>query len=512
MCSPFNVQGAIITATTDTTRMTVNAFGQPLVVTDALDNVTQYAYDSSGVMLSGYTPPKGSGEAFTNHGPLLTSVKITANGSQLNFHYGAYSQPDSTWGSGYTTLRSYLGSDGRVDSLRVGVTDSSMTRYYYDSHNRDTSVVDANGHTTKRQFDPVFANTDSTLMPSGGYQAFRFDGYGRDTAVLTSGLAPEVIHYTAANLDSVGFDGVNASPTSFSYDGLFLTSTEDPKSQVYKDSLDPRGLLIKHTDPTAAALTYRYDGRSNNTSWTNRRSQMVTFTYDRLGRQLTKSGTNVVLDSATYNDSLHIASYSNATERDSVFADTTGWVDSVVTQIAGHRYRMFHHHDSVYREDSTDIANNAGVPFVTRRWAYDGNSGLLDSIRLAGRNAYLTTLSYNHDLSLTGLRYPAGNLTYAWLLTSSHGPYAMQFAGNSTIDNALNQKYGYSTSTQIINSIPVNVPLNVNGQIRNIAMTVLADLRASGSKTSRPPILQQRVHPTRRRVIRVLLPPTLAIV
>jgi RHS repeat-associated protein len=454
------IHAVMVTLPHDTTEWQVSTFGQPMTITDPLKNLTQIGYDTSGVLVNNYSLPHGGNTTLTYSGPLVTTI-TQAGSPTLHIHYSSYGQADSSYGTGYPSQRWYRGTDGHLDSLRVALPeDSSTTRYYHDTLIRDTSVVDANGHTTKTHYDAVFANVDSILMPNGGYTAMRFDGYGRDTSVLSSGLATRRIRYSVMNADSAIYDGVNATPTIFAYDGLYLTTVTDPKSQTYHDSLNALGGLIKRTDPTGATRSSRYDGTGNLTSWTNRRGQLVTFTADQLGRILSKSGTNVVAGSAGYNDSTHRAVVWNNVERDSIFADTTGWVDSVVTRIASHRYRVFHHHDAAYRGDSTDITTDAGISFVARRVIYDAVTGVVDTVRFAGRNAYQTVASYNHDLTLTGLVYPNGTMDYGWSYTSSHSVYQMQFSGNAGIDNALNQKYGFTQLGQVTNSIPVNVSLN----------------------------------------------------
>jgi RHS repeat-associated protein len=149
------------------------------------------------------------------------------------------------------------------------------------------------------------------------------------------------------------------------------------------------------------------------------------------------------------------------------------------------RFRIRYHADSVLRLDSVTVATSASgsVPFVPRHYTYDPGSGVLTQLQLMTGTGYTTSFSYNNELNLIGVTYPGtGGLTNPGplgdSLTSIHTPYRVQFT-NSTLDNPLNQKFGFDSVGRLNNSIPVNTVLSVwaNAQYRYDGLGRLSSVR-----------------------------------
>ncbi|MFN2398929.1 MAG: RHS repeat domain-containing protein [Gemmatimonadaceae bacterium] len=481
---PDTTQGVVTAPDGQSTSFTVNRWGQPLKVTDALSKITTFYRSSvSGVLPDSIRNHEGGLFRYLYSGSLPTKV-TWPDYSTVALRYGAFGRPDSVWGKrAGAPKRLFVGVRGRLDSLRVAGSSSNVVKFHYDGRDRDTLVIDPSGHRTTKHYDATFGNLDSTLAPGNRFTVVRFDQFGRDSAVKANGLPWRRVVYDSVNRAREGYDGVNATPTRFTFDALFLTRVADAKSQVFRQATNALGWVTQEFDPADTLNrfnAYRYSAAGRLASFTNRRGQRIDFTFDSLGRLRSKTGpTNVVTDSFAYDAGGRKSVAWNAVSRDSIFSATDGWVDSVVTRIAGRRFRMFYHHDSAGRLDSmsnTDIAG--GVTFPTRRFVYNAQKGTLDSLVLNVTNK--TSMAYTNDL-LRKLTTFQGGFNQYDTLTQVHQRYKRSHA-NSAVNLAFFEGAGFDSLMRIAQTLRYNGSQS-NIENKQFAYDSLGRLSAARSQT-----------------------------
>ncbi len=251
----------------------MDRWGQPTKVLDPLSTPTSISYEGNGLptQVIQFSAPNQVTESATwnAQGSLTTHSGTAIPTTYVN--YGSYAQPDSVWGSDGSASRAFLGTSGRVDSVRIAGQDSIKFRYTYDAQGRMLTAKDPLAHITRYHYDASFGNQDSVLAPGNRFTRIRFDQYGRDSASSGTSTPWRRKIYDVLNRLVQFYDGVNANPTSYGYDKLFLTRVQDPKDQVYRfattlsgSSLNASIRLTRSTDTTAIATTATvspWDGR-----------------------------------------------------------------------------------------------------------------------------------------------------------------------------------------------------------------------------------------------------------
>lgn len=438
-----NVAGASTDPLGRQATFTTDRWGQVLRIDEPLGRTTTIT--RTGIHPWTIQRPTGAVDYATFAGALLT--KVTAAGqTPHNVRYGAWAQPDSIWGAGRVAMRAFLGPNGRVDSVRIAGVDSLKAKYFYDSRGRVDSLVDAGGHVTKYHYDPLFGNRDSTLAPGSRFTKVTFDGYGRVQTQKSNDEPQRQVVYDAINRVREVHDGVNPLPTKYKYDQLYLTRVEDPKQQVFRFDNNALGWVIRKYDPADTAArydTFGYDSAGNLRTWTNRRGQQVSYTYDVLNRLRSKAGTNTTTDSMAYSaDGLRIVSW-NAVSRDSVFLKPSGWVDSVVTRIAGRRFRRLYRPNDIQQLDAVEFANDAGITFANRRFGWNRTTGALDTAFVNGQT---TRFTRNREILPVQTTWPSLSRTHQW--TSIHRPGEESFS-DAGVNTALFRRYGYDSRSNL---------------------------------------------------------------
>jgi len=268
-----SVSARITDAEGHATRLFVDRWGQPTKVLDPLSTPTSISYEGNGLptQVIQFSAPNQVTESATwnAQGSLTTHSGTAIPTTYVN--YGSYAQPDSVWGSDGSASRAFLGTSGRVDSVRIAGQDSIKFRYTYDAQGRMLTAKDPLAHITRYHYDASFGNQDSVLAPGNRFTRIRFDQYGRDSASSGTSTPWRRKIYDVLNRLVQFYDGVNANPTSYGYDKLFLTRVQDPKDQVYRfattlsgSSLNASIRLTRSTDTTAIATTATvspWDGR-----------------------------------------------------------------------------------------------------------------------------------------------------------------------------------------------------------------------------------------------------------
>ncbi len=379
------IQAEIIDPAGRVSRFTIDRWGQPLIVTEPMNRVTAIA--RSGTLDTSITYPNGRRDRVLYTGALPRMVQPFGHDSTI-IAYGAYGQVHTTSGPNQPTLTNFIGTTGVIDSSEFG-SNNYTTRYAYDSFGRVVRTLDPGKDTVSIHYETKFGNADTLRAPGGRYVFKRFDGRGRDSTAIALGGATTTTLYDSIGRVRQFNDGVHANPTTLSYDKLNLIRIEDPQHQVYRFAINPLGWRTATYDPadTLSRFTsYRYRADGVLTSLTNRRAQRIDFVYDSVGRLLSKRGpSNIVADSFAYNSQGTVILALNATSRDSIFLDGTGWADSTVTRFVADPSKRFHvsvRHDSQYRPTSLGIDTVAGITFPSRTFVWNSGTGLLTSIVL----------------------------------------------------------------------------------------------------------------------------------
>jgi RHS repeat-associated protein len=452
---PTAVQASVTDPDSHTTTFRPNRWGQPVMVRSQLGDSTLYWYSGSGLLTS-ITYPWGSGHtyAYDSRGRLTSATP--AGQATRNFRYGAFGQIDSTWGIDQAALRIFLSpTTGAADSIRVAGQDTIKIRNAFDSRGRLTRSVDPGADTTWLHYHAAFGHLDSVLQQGNGFSRVRFDAYGRDSVSQAQNLPWSLVLYDVMNRPTQVYDTLGATPTVLTYNQLFLIRVRDPKLQVYRFDLDNLGRVTRRYDPADTLNrydSYRYDRDGRLVGWTNRRGQAVSYSYDALNRLLAKWGTNTSADSFAYSTDFRRVVAWNSVSRDSAFLNPRLLADSVVTRLAGRRFRFSYRRNGVGALDSISIADTAGgLSFRTRRFIRHPALQQIDTMRLA--QGAPTYFKRNRDGLVTQTTF----LTSPWAaiyraFTVRHTLWRDSL-NDTALTTALGRAWGYDSLSRVVREI-----------------------------------------------------------
>ena len=287
----------------------------------------------------------------------------------------------------------------------------------------------------------VLPRTARPRRPGNRYTKFAFDGYGRDSTQQSNDEPERRVSYDALNRVLQVYDGVNPSPTIYGYDKLFLNRVEDAKGQVYRVDRNALGWTTRRydaADTSGRYDSYAYDSAGRLRTWTNRRGQQISYTYDALDRLVSKSGTNTSTDSLAYSVDGKITVLWNSVQRDSVISDSTGWIRSVITHVSGQRFQVDYRPNSVQQIDSV-LISGGGITFAPRHYGWNTTLGTLDTISV---NGAITRFVRDKELLRRETVWPSLTRTEAW--TAIHRPSQSTFSVPS-VDSLLSRRYSYDS-------------------------------------------------------------------
>ena len=435
------------------TKFTVNPWGSPAVLTNALGEVTTVAYHNTGIPWTIQAPGFGSVlDTLLHNGSGLVTYVRPAGDSSTTITYGGWAQStkDSTPGRPVVTYT--LGANGTVSNVRWGgVTRES---YLYDSYGRLTRVTDALNTVVRRLGYPTtgtLRNQTRDTLPGTRVWIYDYDSYGRDTSGTPPWGPRQVIYYNTVNLvDSVRVLTNPITRVKHLYDRLGRdTMVTDPKNQVYRFTYNAVGWLIKETDPVGARDTFQYNVGGEPKRSTNRLNQNIDASYDVLHRMTSRAGSLTTTWLYTANSLVATATQPNVATV-TTYPSLLGPPDSVKTVLNGNTYWQRYRYtsaglDSVFFTGSQDVTHLTG-----RRYLYDANSGALATIRLGATSE--TLIQSNNCMQVTSIDLP-GSLITNTSLGSPIGPrcglgrrksVTTESSNNSTLErwlgfNILNQ-------------------------------------------------------------------------
>jgi YD repeat-containing protein len=246
-----------------------DAAGNPISVTRN-GVTTTTAFDPSGRVTSSVLDPSGLARTTTLHydpAGNLTQQALTAAGTS-----------DSR-----TTTVSY--TDAGLPATTSTVNDATpdlVTSYGYDQRGLQVATTDPRGYRAGQSPDPAFTTTTS------------YDPAGRPSIVQQPPVASET---------GGGTPTVTRPTTKTGYDTFGdITQTSDADGNITSYSYDALGRVTGISYPSytpkgsSTAITptesFTYDGNGNNLTYTDRRGQTTTATYDMRNRlvALTRTG------------------------------------------------------------------------------------------------------------------------------------------------------------------------------------------------------------------------------
>jgi RHS repeat-associated protein len=394
------------------TKFTVNRWGQPTQITNALNKVTVVHYTDAGLPDSVAGP--GYGQAFDRmvyNADGLPTASYSAAKDTVLITYGGWAQPTIVRAKGRDSTRYILGSNGRIDTVRVGgPVAQTMT---YDTRGRVLLTRNGQGDTVQSitYRSNGYQNTQLIVRPGPRIVRLIQDIYGRLAAVKDSsaGLPDQLIYYDSLNrVRSV--QRPDGFTITYSYGGLYLRKVAFP----WSDSLPIPGvdsvatvynalgwpILTKDARGRTDSLMYNRDGLLVRTR--TRRSLNLDIAYDAVHRPIQRIGTDTV--AISYNDdSLKVISKS-AQSTDTTFANLRGQPVRVVTVLAGRPYTQTYHYTTPGGLlDTLRAVGLASDSFVVRTFSYDTQRGLLSTLALRSQT---TTLDYDNNWNITKFTYP----------------------------------------------------------------------------------------------------------
>ncbi len=442
------------------TTIKVDHWGQPLGITDPLGNVTTIQRDGAAhLFATEVTDPLGRVDQYSYSGPFLI-VSHPHDQPATNITYDDWGMPDTVSGGGNPTMTYKWDSTARTITTKINGLYPTVT--YLDSLGRITRSKDPADHNTYYHYETTFGNLDSTSNTAGQWTKVKYDGYGRDSAVTSSGQPTRRRIYDVLNGDSLAYDGVNGTPTRFTHDSAFTyAKVRDAKGQVYRTDINKLGWPTYVYDPSdtiswAKKQSYLYDLAGQVTSYRNRRGQWVRLQYDALGRLTSRRDSLAPADSFRYSPDGHIVVGTNSISVDSLIMATDGR-DTVITWIAGKRFLRVHSPAAGRTVDTTSLTTTAsGLAFLQRRYFWSQSRGVLDSIAVGSQ---VVKFGYDGELLRSTITYPS--FVRRDSSTASHQSYFTSYS-TSAVDTLFRRSYALDALGRITQeSRPEHTDLDV---------------------------------------------------
>ncbi len=424
-------------------------------ITDRNGNVTSFAYDSRGNVISENDPndladPYDGGISTVEYNdirfPDLPTKKTDALGRITLWEYDPNGNVERQVNPDGTDITWTYNSFGQ--KLTETDENSNTTNYTYDPNGLLTQITDPNGNHTWYGYDDlwrlikvtdgrgsgsgdashttttVYDDADRVVSVTGPItsQSNEYDEIGTRTKVVNGrGYTIRYEYDGNSNLSKVVRE-IPSDPnqiTSYTYDSMNhkITMT-DPNYFVTQYSYDDLGRLITQTDPENNTTTYTYDPHGNMLSVTDANDVTVYYEYDSLNRktrQYDELGNSWYwqydkLDNLTKHTDAkgNITQYSYDTLNrlisvtDAASNTTAYEYDNVgnLTQIkdGGNRIIAKKYYDAANRLITQEDGD--GRTYV---YGYDDASNL---ISVQNANSLTKTMVYDNENRLTEIHYP----------------------------------------------------------------------------------------------------------
>jgi RHS repeat-associated protein len=329
-------------------------------IQDADGNVTSFAYDNAGHLLSTSYPDN---YAVYNYCDLMGNVTNKI--------------------SGWVSVTNWFNNQGLLYAASNSAGQTTMRSF--DVKDQVTNSVDMNGVSVSTTYDNL-GRTVTRSYPDTGTERFGYSAFG-------------LVAYTnqLANITHYGFDAARrkiaetnalTQITQYGYDSAGdLISLTDAKGDTTQWGYDLYGRVTNKLDATGTnSLSYQYDADSRLTNrWSIAKSNTV-YSYDNVGN----------LTGVTYHTNHSLSfSYDNM-NRLTTMSDGVGTTTFTYTP-AG------------------QLASESG-PWASDTVAYTYTNRLRSGLNLQQPNASAWVQNYGYDLAarMTGISSPAGTFAYTY--------------------------------------------------------------------------------------------------
>jgi RHS repeat-associated protein len=409
------------------TNYTVNQWGSPTLVQDALGRNETFGYDANSGQLTSHTAVSGRQTSYIWYGPQL--VQVTDGPSTVHIEYGEtmFNQPTHIYGDVTEQWMTYITNQTGRPLLTRRVAGQGPTTYSFDGNGRILTVSDTLGHVTTWYHQPIccsgLANTDSISPPGLLATWYIRDGYGRVIATRHANGTRDSTYYDLLNRDTTDVDG-SLHRTHYTFDALFTSTITDPKSQQYFFMRNALGWVEQETRPgSATPLRTAYDADGNVISTTDRQGRVVTHVFDALDRD-TLITADALTTHITYGANDQFLRFINSESTDSLVADSYGRY----TQFNSYRPGSGSTYSIVYSLGNDDLL--LGMTATSNRWSgtrgpsftYDSTKNVKTLTSFAGT----ATITWNRDGLPTQVQFPNG-ATASSDFTSAHEVASLLF-------------------------------------------------------------------------------------
>ena len=292
----FNVQGDLVKATDPLGKFVTYEYdlsGRLNKTTDALGNSTTYGYNTAR-QLDKVTDPLGGQTTRTFDSRRNVASIANALGNVVeSYQYDQRNRLTQTTDANGLTTRIDYDAAGLVN--RITDRANRLTTFIRDEKNRLTSINRSNGQNTSMQYDAFqrVARIDGALSS----HTYRYDSVDRlIEQTTTANGRTDTISYQYDSLDRLKTRTVNgADITSYTYDNASRLTRVDYRGQSTIYDYDEVSRLTKKTLPNGIVQAYAYDDASRVTNITYKKADNVTvieqidYEYDARGSRTKRS-------------------------------------------------------------------------------------------------------------------------------------------------------------------------------------------------------------------------------
>src|SRR5688572_29396472 len=426
----------------------LGVFGSPLRIEEPRARISTFVRNAHD-QVSSQTSPSGNTVTFAWAGPNMTQITDGVTGKVVHMEYEpTYGQLKKRYGD-VDSLWNYWSASGRLDSTRSQSIGRPVTKFTYDSRGRPLTRTDPGNHLTTFVYSSTGMQNQSSVTVAGRTTGFVPDAYGRRMTLTdpnTSGT--HTTKYDELNRPTEQI-GALSDTTKMIYDALYLTSVRDAKGQVTQFGRNALGWQESFTDPGGRTATTGFDRAGNVVTSTNRRNQVVTFTYDALNVITSRTTDGLTTTFAT--DSLgRFTAVANSESIDTVKFDAAGRPEVEVTVRGTRRY---------VRTTTFDIRDRRTALSISEPWTssmgYRYNAkGLLDRITdFSGSHTALGAASHESLLEDIVLPTAPGLMVYRDH-PSTHTPKAILYS-TAMLHDSLSAGYTLNYAAQVYQRISI---------------------------------------------------------
>jgi len=289
----YDATGALISTTNallQVTKITQHTGGgYPLITVDPNNVITTLTYDARLRLLTSTISATGQASFTTTNGydPAgnLTSVQLPDK-SKLAYAYDTAHRLISTTDLFGNATTYTLDALGDVTLTNVTNPKGTLTRQHsgvFDALGRVLQDIGGLGQTTKYTYDNN-GNALTITDPDGNLTQKGFDALNRLSTVTDPAPGGVTINTYDQHDRILTITDANNNITSYTYDGFgdkIQTASPDTRTTVY--NYDSDGNLTQSTDASGAVANYTYDAldRVLTAKYPNDAAENVTYTYDQ---------------------------------------------------------------------------------------------------------------------------------------------------------------------------------------------------------------------------------------